>query len=588
MINSILEKSKKVFGSAQASIFSAASIIMVMVLASKILGFVRQRILFDFFSPGETDLFFAAFEMPDLIFEVFVYGVLSASFIPVFSRFWDKNKKDAWKMAGLSLNLVFLVFALFAALLFLFAHPLYTLILGGSGKSLLDLGGGFTPDKIEIVVLLSRILLVAQMFFVLGSFFTGVLESFRRFLITGIAPLFYNLGIILGTYFLSDTFGLLGPVLGAVIGAFGHFAIQLPFTYNLGFRFTKSLNFKHPGVKQLARLSAPRVLELSLFQFRRLSWLYLSSLVIGGITYLKSADLLQTLPVGIFGLSLAKAAFPNLSHESGKNMKKFNATYVTTLNQILFFVIPSSIFLIVLRVPIVRLVFGSSQFDWNATTQTGLVLTAFGFGIFAYACSLLSSRAYYALHDTKTPLYMSAISVFLNVVLGIWFVAGLGFGIWGIALAYSVAAIVQFLLMNILLAKKIRFDYPRVISSFTKILLSASLAAFVMYFILKIFDQSVWVKRLSFIGYYESLHNLPFQKFVLDTRYTSNLLVLTIMVLVVGVIVFMMMAHVLRTEELYKTIGFVKKYVISRRSKGLPEDETEFVSPQLTDGSSQS
>jgi len=583
----ILEKSKKVFGSAQVSIFSAASIIMVMVLASKALGFIRQRILFEFFTPAETDLFFAAFEMPDLIFEVFVYGVLSAAFIPVFSRYWDKSTKEAWKMAGISLNLVLLVFTVFAFLLFVFAKPFYSFLIGGAGKDLLELGGGFSTEQIHSVVLLSRILLFAQFFFVLGSFFTGVLESFRRFLITGVAPLFYNIGIIMGTYFLSDTFGLLGPVLGAVIGAFGHFAIQLPFTYSLGFRFTSSLNFKHPGVKQLARLSAPRVLELSLFQLRRLSWLYLSSLIVGGITFLKSADLLQTLPVGIFGLALAKAAFPNLAHESGTNMGKFNNTYVTTLNQIIFFVVPSSIFLIVLRVPIVRLVFGSSQFDWNATLQTGYVLTAFGLGIFAYACSLLSSRAYYALHDTKTPLYMSAISVFVNVVLGFWFVAGLQFGIWGIALAYSIAAIVQFLLMNIILVRKIHFDYNRVLVSFSKILLSGALASFVMFFILRIFDQSVWVKRLSFIGYYESLHSLPFQRFVLDTRYTSNLLILTILVSAVGLIVFIMSSHALHTDELYKTVSFIKKHLLSRRTKALPEDETEYVSPQPTDGSSQ-
>jgi len=585
MVDKLINKGKRLFTSPQSSIFSAATVIMLMIVVSKILGFVRQRTLFSFFSPSETDLFLAAFELPDLIFEVFVYGVLSASFIPVFTKYLTKKKsKDAWHVAAAGLNILLIIFVALSLLVIIFANPLYNLVTGSFAKNLIGVSGGFSVKQVSQVVALSRTILVAQLFFVVSSFMTGILESHKRFIIPAIAPLFYNLGIIGGTVLLSAKYGLMGPTIGAVIGAFFHMAIQIPFATQLGFRPKLILDFKHPGIKKLAKLSIPRIIELSFFQLRRFVWLFLASAVSGGFTYLKSADLLQTLPIGVFGVSLAKAALPTLSQQEAEgDREKFKRTFTNTLNQILFLVIPTTVFLAVLRVPVVRLVFGADRFDWDATIQTGLVLSAFLIGSFAYAGSLLVSRAFYALHDTKTPVLISIISILVNSVLGFVFILVLKIDTWGIALAYSIAGNLQFFTLLMLLIKKIKLSVSSFLIPLTKILVASGISGFIMFLILKVFDKSVWVKRLSFLGKFEVHNNIPFENFVLDTRYTGNLLALTVMTIFVGGLIYLLLSLLFRLKEIHVIAGFAKKIMKSQKIGPIAKKEKEPVSPPPTD-----
>lgn len=587
MVNKLISKSKKLLTAPQSSIFSAATIIMVMVMASKFLGFVRQRTLFTFFSPADTDLFLAAFELPDLIFEIFVYGILSAAFIPVFSKYLSRGKeKEAWHVAVSSLNLLLVVFAIFALLVFVFANPLYSLITGGFVKGLVGAEGGFTDAQVSVVVSISRLLLIAQIFFVMSSFLTGVLESFKRFFIPALAPVLYNLGIIFGIVFLSPSLGIYGPVVGVLIGALAHLLVQLPLARHLGFRMKLVLDLRHPGVRRMIKLSIPRVIELVFLQFRRIAWLFLASLFVGGFTYLKSADLIQALPIGVFGLSLAKAAFPTLSQQAGtKDMDGFRNTFVSTLNQVFFLVIPFAAFMIVLRIPVVRLVFGTQQFDWNSTVQTGYTLSAFAIGIFAYAGSLLVSRSFYALQDTRTPVVFSIISVIANVALAFILVLGFGTGTWGIALSYSIAGILLFVPLISILIKRIKLGSSEIIIPFVKMLASAGFASVLMFLILKIFDRSVWIKRLSFLGSIESAKVIPFETFVLDTRFTVNLIVLTFVVVLVGTIAYISASVALGTKEVWTTFGFIRRILVKRKIAPVPRDESEIVSPPPSDAS---
>lgn len=569
MVKRFISRGKNLLYSPQESIISAASVIMITIVFSKILGFIRQRTLFHFFSPSETDLFLAAFEIPELIFEVFVYGVLSAAFIPVFSKYLSKKEyKQAWRMASASLSLLLIVFAVLAALFLVFANPIYTLITGGFVKNQIGVEGGFSQEQISQIVLLSRILLFAQLFFVISYFLTGVLESFQRFIIPALAPLIYNLGIIFGTVFLSPELGLMGPTVGAMIGAFGHFLIQIPVAIHLGYRPKILWDLGNDGVKSLIRLASPRVLELSFFQVRRLVWLFLASLTAGGITYLKSADLLQGLPIGLFGLSIAKASLPTLSRQAAvDDFKSFKNTFVRTLNQILFLVIPASIFLAVLRIPAVRIIFGAQRFNWLATVQTGYVLTAFSIGIFAYATSLLVSRAFYALHDTKTPVVTSVISVAINTILGMVLVLGLGYDTWAIAFSYSIGGVVQFVFLFSLLQRRIGLESTRVIKPFIKIVLSASVSGIVMFVLLKVLDRSVWVKELSFLGSLGAVLPTNFEGLVVDTRYTTNLVLLTLFIAFVGVVIYLGLAKMLGIKEMDSLFDVGKRIIASNRRK---------------------
>lgn len=589
MVKKIISRSKKILTTPQSSIFSAASIIMLMIIASKILGFVRQRTLFTFFDPTQTDLFLAAFELPDLIFEIFVFGVLSAAFIPVFSKYLSRDKEaEAWHVAASSLNILLVIFSILGIIVFIFAKPLYTLVTGNFIKDQLGVAGGFSSSQIKQVVALSRLLLVAQLFFVASSLMTGVLESHKRFIIPAIAPLFYNLSIILGTIFLSKHIGLYAPTIGAVIGALIHFLIQAPFAYELGFRPKIIWDLKHKGVKKLIKLATPRMIELSFFQVRRLVWLFLASVLPGGFTYLKSADLLQTLPVGVFGLSLAKASLPTLSQQvAKKDFNSFRKTFYSTLNQILFFVIPFSVFLAVFRIPVVRLIFGAQRFNWSATIQTGYILTAFAIGIFAYAGSLLVSRSFYALQDTKTPVAISILSVLTNTILGFVLILGLKVGTWGIALSYSIAGVLQFSLLTLALTKKIHADKFKIIIPLTKIIISSLVSGAVMYFLLKIFDRSVWIKKLSFLGKLESTSFFPFERFVLDTRYTINLLILTTIVSTIGLSIYLILSILLGLDEVYGFFNLIKKIFVKHKVASISEKEEETITPPPSDTTQQ-
>ena len=186
MVNKIISKSKKLLTSPQSSVLSAATIIMLMVIASRILGLVRQRVLAHYFLPADLSLFFAAFRLPDLIFEVLVFGTFSSAFIPVFTKALKKENSDAWEIAGTVTNISLLIFGIFALIAGIFADNLYAIF-----------APGFGPAERAQIVKIARILFAAQGFFVISYVLTGVLESLRRFLIPALAPLFYNLGIIL-------------------------------------------------------------------------------------------------------------------------------------------------------------------------------------------------------------------------------------------------------------------------------------------------------------------------------------------------------------------------------------------------------
>lgn len=572
MVNKIINQSKKLFFSQQTSVFSAATIIMLMVVTSRVLGLVRQRTLAYFFSPQDLALFFAAFRLPDLIFEVLVFGTFSAAFIPVFTRALKKGKKEAWLLAGTIANIGLLIFFVLAVVVIIFANQFYGL-----------LAPGFVLDHREQIVFLSRILFAAQGFFVISYVLTAVLESSRRFLVPAIAPLFYNIGIILGTVFLSRPLGLLGPVVGVVLGAAFHFLIQLPFAFKLGFRFSSRIRIDDE-VKKVGKLALPRIIEVSFLQITKTVELYLASIIsTASYTYFTFGNSLQLLPVGLFGTSIAKAALPTLSRQADLP-DEFRKTLLNALYQVSFLVLPVASMLIVLRIPLVRLIFGTDIFSWEATVQTGMVVSAFAMSVVFQALAALLARGFYALHDTKTPVVISISAIMLNIAADFVLIKRFGFPAWGLAAAFSFASFIQVLALSFFMGRKlsIKFNFGN-INPIIKATVASTLSGGVMYFILKIFDKSVWVKRLSFLGRLDTGKNIPFERFVLDTKLTANLLVLTIFVVIVGIFVYYLASLILRSNEL-KYFSFLVKRMIRARSVGsISRGEQEPISPMPID-----
>jgi len=564
----LIAKGRKIINSQQNSILSAAGLIMVMIAASLVLGFISQRVLASYFSPDSLSLYFAAFRLPDAVFQVLVFGAFSSAFIPVFTRTLKEGRDKAWKLAGKVVSIGLAIF-LFAAAIFGFgATRIYSVIAPGYGVA----------GTAEIA-LLARILFAAQGFFVVSYVLTGVLESQRRFLVPALAPIFYNLGIILGTVFLSPSLGLMAPAIGVVIGASAHFMIQFPLSRKLGFRFSLDLK-PDEGVKDIGRLALPRVIDLAFDQIGQSTELFLSSIISqASYTYYTFANSLQLLPVTLFGTSLAKAVLPMLSHVEG-NWKEYRKILLTAIYQAMFFTLPLSAALIALRIPAVRLVYGTKIFDWDATVQTGMVLSVFAVSIISQTLMSVLARAFFALHDTKTPVIVSFIGLFILVVGDFTLVKGFHFGVWALAASFAVSTIVEAIILLVLINKKVgEIVNSKFIIHALKIFLASAISGGAMYFILKLFDKSVWVKRLSFLNGVDATRVFPFEKFVLDTRYTGNLIILTIMTFFVGAAIYLFLSFLFRVDEVSYFLGAAKKLLTKRMLPPIPPKEEEPITP---------
>jgi putative peptidoglycan lipid II flippase len=550
MVKNLLKKGSNFFTQRQKTILSATMIIMVMIAVSRVLGLIRNRVLAQFFSVETLSVYFAAFRIPETIFEILVFGSFSSAFIPTFTSYISQKKRaEAWYVASVSLNIAFLIFLFLAIIIFILAKPLYHLI-----------APGFSEAQTLEIANLSRILLMAQAFFVLSYFLTSVLESLQRFLVPALAPLLYNLGIILGAIFLSSKFGIYAPVWGAVAGAFFHFLIQLPLAFWLGFRPKFSLDFSHPGVREIGRLALPRIVELSFLQIGKIGELFLASLVsVASYTYYTFANSLALLPIGLFGTSIAKASLPTLSYQAAKgDFKQLSETLVSLINQIVFLIFPCVVFLAVLRIPLVRLVFGAERFNWLSTVQTGYTLSAFGLSILTQGLIYPLTRAFWALHDTQTPVKVSIGAIFIELFLGSIFILVFKLQVWTLALSFSLASLTQMLILFSFLNRKIPgFEKKKISLAFLKIAVASFSSGGLMFFLLKILDRSAWDKHLSFLRWFGLKLPTTFEYFVLDTRYTLNLILLTVFVGLVGLLTYLLLAWFLKVEE----ISLLKKLI---------------------------
>jgi len=573
MIENLVRKGKQLLSSQQTSILSAATLIMLMVIASRVLGLVRQRVLANYFSVEELSLFFAAFRLPDTIFEVLVFGTFASAFVPVFTRTAKKDENLAWGLAASVLNIGIILFILIAVVFNLFAKFFYSLATPG-----------FSSLQQAQIVALSRYLFLAQGFFVASYVLTGVLESLKRFLIPALAPVFYNLGIIAGTILFSSRFHLIAPVLGVVLGASFHFLIQYPLARSLGFRFSLKITDKE-GLKKIKDLAWPRLIEVSFLQISKFAELFFSSLISSAAyAYYTFGNTLQLLPVSLVGTSISKAALPNLADKADER-EVFRLTLWKTFNEMVFLILPIAAILIVLRIPIVRLVYGTDIFDWEATVQTGMVLSAFAFGVVFQAVNSLLSRAFYAMHNTKTPVSISIATIFLVVFFDFVFIYILKLPAWGLAAAFSLGSFLQSVLLFYFLEKNLGGGF---LSTNLYLLFKKFLAALgsslVMFFTLKFFDRSVWIKKLSFLGKIEAIQKLSFEKFVLDTRYTFNLLILTITVSFLGILVYLILSYILGNKELLTFTNLIKRILPIRKKLKISELGQETVNLPNNDG----
>ncbi len=390
------------------TITAAAILISVSSLASRFLGVVRDRLLVSEFGVGDKlDIYYASFQIPNFIFNLLILGTLSVAFIPVFAEYWTKDDtKEAWEITNTILNVTMILMGAICAFLFIFAPLLAPWI-----------APGFEGEKLAETIQLTRLLLLSPIFFSINAVVGSVLNATKRFLSVAIGPVIYNACIILGILFAAPKWGIWGVGSAVVVGAFLYCVLQVVSCYALGFRYQMITNTKHPAVRMIAKLFFPRIWGMDVSQISLLIGTVIgSTLVAGSVAIFNLAVNIQSVPVGVLAIPFVIAVFPNLTEAvATKQLHHYVAAFSYTVRQILFFLLPMSVLTIVLRAHIIRLIIGTRQLSWDDTRLAAAALGIFAIGFVAQGVTPLLSRAFYALKDTRRPVFASLMSIVVNV-----------------------------------------------------------------------------------------------------------------------------------------------------------------------------
>ncbi len=404
-------------------------------LLSRILGFVRDVVIAWFFGAGlSSDAFFVAFRIPNLLRRLFAEGSLSIAFIPVFTEYLThQGKAEAFDLARSALRLLAGILVITALLGILLAPWIIRVIAPGFMAS---------PEKFELTVSLTRIMFPYVFFICLVALCMGILNTLGHFAAPALAPVFLNIALIFSAFFISPHMAdpVTGLGIGVIIGGFLQLGLQVPFLIKKGFYFWQKTSLVHPGLKKVGTLMLPAVLGASVYQVNILVGTLLASLLPeGSVSYLYYADRLVQFPLGIFAIATATAVLPSLSRQAAaKDINALCDTFAHAMKLVFFITIPSMVGLIVLREPIVALLFKRGAFDAETTRLTAQALLYYSVGLWAFSAVRIVVSTFYAMQDTKTPMKMAVISIGTNIVLGILLMIPLKHG--GLALATSISS----------------------------------------------------------------------------------------------------------------------------------------------------
>jgi len=539
-IAQLLTPNLKWFEQQQTSILSAAIIITGANVVSAMAALVRQRILTNIFfdTPQlrqQLEAFLVSFQVPDMMFQLLVIGSVSAAFIPVFTAIKKSHdEKTAFSLMNSVLTALLLCFFVLGGIVAFFSQEITEW----------RTGAAYTPEQVVLTAHLTRWLLVAQLFFVISSVHAAFLQSYQRFIVPALAPILYNIGIIFGAIFFSPSMGIEGPALGVCIGAFLHMAIQIPFSRKLRYRYRPSLNFMTPGFSRIITLMPARTLTLAVSEVQTLILTFFTT-NLGNLSYLiiRYAMIIITLPIRFFGVPIGQASLPFLSEQSEPSERSvFKELLTKSLNQVAFFAMPASILIIILRLPIVRIVFGTPNFPWEeATLPLAKIVGIIAISVTVQSMVQIVIRAFFALKDTWTPLLVAAfdLSMFVGGLLLInTFMPDQG--IVGIAWVICAAAFFELFWLLWLLHRRIgQLLTTSLLINQLKIIVASFLMAVFLYLPYRIFDD-----------------------YVFNTSRALELVLLTITTSTIGMVVYIYFAQLFRIPELalvLKLLGGVIK-----------------------------
>jgi putative peptidoglycan lipid II flippase len=395
---------------------------------------------------------------------------------------------------------------------------------------------GFDPAKQMEVAQFTRVMLFSQLFLALSMIFGSMLQSLKRFFLYALAPIFYNVGIIIGSLVLVPWFGSIGLAYGVVLGAFFHAVIQWFGVHEAGYRYQFLFEPRHTDMQTMIRLTGPRVIGIGMNQLLFLILMMVATtLAVGSVTIFQFAYNIEFFPIGIFGVSYAIAAFPTFAgHILAHDFNAFRASFASTIRQILFFLLPISIMFLLLRAQLIRVVVGAGAFDWTATILAADTLAFFALAFIPQACVFILARAFFATHDTATPVTAGIVSAVIGIISAFLFTRT--FGVVGLAMAFGLSETIHAGLLWMFLRQKIgSLQEGTILAGLSQMIPAALCAGVVMYGV-----RGLVVKVIELDSFFHVFVQLTL---------TS----------VIGLCVYALLLHVMKSDELRSVLASISR-----------------------------
>ena len=455
--------------SSAVALARAGLVVSAAYLVARVLGYVRVVVIGTTFGATENlDAFYAAFRIPDLIFQLVAAGAVASAVVPIVSGLIaNGDSARAWRVVSTLTNIMLVGLLIFAAVAFAFAPEFVRLITPD-----------FTEPQLALTVDLTRLMLASPILLAIGAIVTSALNAERRFAASAVAPIIYNLMIIGAAVLLSDSMGVTGLALGVVAGSLGLLVVQVPPLLRAGFKYAPRIDLADDQARKLLTLMGPRVLGLSASQITMVVMTSLAAGVgVGAVSAFTIAFAVLQIPMGVIGIPLGIVIFPSLSRELAVGRTGSYLELVARSIRILLFVmIPIAALGAVLSIPAIDLLLGYGQFDADAVELTGATLQLFLIGLPAHATIGVLARAFYARQDTRTPVMAAILAVVINISLGVLLVDRIGLPALGLGIAIGAWAEAALLLV-VLRRREPGLDVRGILSVGARALVGAALAA---------------------------------------------------------------------------------------------------------------